>query len=337
MTQPGNDEILKAVNLKKYFRIGKDKKGPIFVRAVDGVNFSIKYGETLGLVGESGSGKSTIAYTVVGMYRPTSGQILFKGQNIGMEAVRRPLSLKKEIQIVFQDPSSSLNPEQTVEQILSLPLRLHTRTPKRQFKEKMVELLEKVELPSDYLYKLPLSIGGGEKQMVAIARALASNPSLIVLDEPTSALDVSIQAKVINKLMNLQKELNLTYLFITHDLSLERNVASRIVIMYLGKICEVADAATFFEKPLHPYTQMLISSVPVITEEEEKLKPKKIVSIGEIGSPVNPPSGCSFHPRCPYRMPICSEVDPEMIEVSPGHIVRCHLFSRPEKTGSKGV
>jgi len=337
MTQPGNDGILKAVNLKKYFRIGKDKKGPIFVRAVDGVNFSIKYGETLGLVGESGSGKSTIAYTVVGMYHPTSGQILFKDQNIGMEAVRRPLSLKKEIQIVFQDPSSSLNPEQTVEQILSLPLKLHTRTSKRQFREKMVELLEKVELPSDYLYKLPPSIGGGEKQMVAIARALASNPSLIVLDEPTSALDVSIQAKVINKLINLQKELNLTYLFITHDLSLERNVASRIAIMYLGKICEVADAAIFFEKPLHPYTQMLISSVPVITEEEEKLKPKKIVSIGEIGSPVNPPSGCSFHPRCPYRMSICSGVDPEMIEVSPGHIVRCHLFSRQEKTDSKGV
>jgi peptide/nickel transport system ATP-binding protein len=337
MTQLGNNEILKAVNLKKYFRIGKNKKGPIFVRAVDGVNFSIRYGETLGLVGESGSGKSTIAYTVVGMYRPTSGQILFKDQNIGMEATRRPLSLKKEIQIVFQDPSSSLNPEQTIEQILSLPFRLHTRIPNRQFKEKMIELLEKVELPSEYLYKFPSSIGGGEKQMVAIARALASNPSLIVLDEPTSALDVSIQAKVINKLMNLQKELNLTYLFITHDLSLMRNVASRIAIMYLGKICEVADTAAFFEKPLHPYTQMLISSVPVITEEEEKLKPKKVVSIGEIGSPVNPPSGCSFHPRCPYKMPICSEVDPEMIETSPEHTVRCHLFSRPEETGSKGV
>jgi len=331
MTQSENNEILKAINLKKYFRIGKDKKGPIFVRAVDGVNFSIKYGETLGLVGESGSGKSTIAYTIVGMYHPTSGQILFKDQNIGMEAVRRSLSLKKEIQIVFQDPGSSLNPRQTVEQILALPFRIHTQTPKKQLREKMVELLQKVELPPDFLYKSPLSISGGQKQLVAIARALASNPSLIVLDEPTSSLDVSVQAKIINKLMDLQKEMHLTYLFVTHDLSLMRNAASRIAIMYLGKICEIADATTFFEKPLHPYTQMLISSVPVITDEEKKLKPKKIVSIGEIGSPVNPPSGCSFHPRCPYRMPICSEADPEMIEVSPGHTVRCHLFSSQKK------
>ncbi|MGB6371349.1 MAG: ABC transporter ATP-binding protein [Atribacterota bacterium] len=290
------------------------------------MDLNIKYGETLGLVGESGSGKSTIAYTVVGMYRPTSGQIMFKGKNIGIEASRRSLSSKKEIQIVFQDPGSSLNPRQTIEQILALPFRIHTQMPKRQFREKMVELLEKVELSPDYLYKSPPSIGGGEKQMVAIARAIASNPSLIVLDEPTSALDVSVQAKIINKLIDLQKEMDLSYLFITHDLSLMRNVASRIAIMYLGKICEVAEAVTFFEKPLHPYTQMLISSVPVITEEEKNLKPKKVISSGEIPSPVNIPPGCSFHLRCPYKMPICSKVDPEMIEVSPGHIVRCHLI-----------
>jgi len=330
MKQATNNEILKIEKMKKYFHIGKDKKGPICVRAVDGVDLNIKYGETLGLVGESGSGKSTIAYTVVGMYRPTSGQILFKGKNIGMEASRRSLSLKKEIQIVFQDPGSSLNPRQTIEQILALPFRIHTQMPKRQFREKMVELLEKVELSPDYLYKSPPSIGGGEKQMVAIAAAMASNPSLIILDEPTSALDVSVQAKIINKLMDLQKEMHLTYLFITHDLSLMRNVANRIAIMYLGKICEVAESVTFFEKPLHPYTQMLISSVPVITEEEKKLKPKKVISTGEIPSPVNIPPGCSFHLRCPYKMPICSKVDPEMIEFSPGHIVRCHLFAKRE-------
>ena len=330
MKQATNNEILKIEKLKKYFHIGKDKQGPIYVRAVDGVALNIKYGETLGLVGESGSGKSTIAYTVVGMYRPTSGQILFKGKNIGMEVSRRSLASKKEIQIVFQDPGSSLNPRQTIEQILALPFRIHTQMPKRQFREKMIELLEKVELSPDYLYKSPPSIGGGEKQMVAIARALASNPSLIVLDEPTSALDVSVQAKIINKLMDLQKEMRLTYLFITHDLSLMRNVASRIAIMYLGKICEVAEAVTFFEKPLHPYTQMLISSVPVITEEEENLKPKKVISTGEVPSPVNIPPGCSFHLRCPYKIPLCSKVDPEMIEVSPGHVVRCHLFAKLE-------
>ena len=330
MKQVTSNEILKIEKLKKYFHIGKGKQGPIYVRAVDGVDLNIKYGETLGLVGESGSGKSTIAYTVVGMYRPTSGQIMFKGKNIGIEASRRSLSSKKEIQIVFQDPGSSLNPRQTIEQILALPFRIHTQMPKRQFREKMVELLEKVELSPDYLYKSPPSIGGGEKQMVAIARAIASNPSLIVLDEPTSALDVSVQAKIINKLIDLQKEMNLSYLFITHDLSLMRNVANRIAIMYLGKICEVAESVTFFEKPLHPYTQMLISSVPVITEEEENLKPKKVISTGEIPSPVNIPPGCSFHLRCPYKMPVCSKVDPEMIDVSSGHIVRCHLFAKLE-------
>jgi len=327
MKQVTNNEILKIEKLKKYFHIGKDKQGPIYVRAVDGVDLNIKYGETLGLVGESGSGKSTIAYTIAGMYCPTSGHILFKGKNIGIKASRRSLSSKKEIQIVFQDPGSSLNPRQTIEQILALPLRIHTQTPKRQVREKIVELLQKVELSPDFLYELPLSISGGQKQMVAIARALASNPLLIILDEPTSSIDVSVQAKIINKLMDLQKEMNLTYLFVTHDLSLIRNVANSIAIIYLGKICEVAENVTFFEKPLHPYTQMLISSVPVLTEEEEDLKPKKVISTGEIPSPVNIPPGCRFHPRCPYKMSICSKVDPEMIEVSPGHMVRCHLYT----------
>lgn len=328
MKEVTNNEILKIEKLKKYFYIGKNKQGPIYVRAVDGVTLNISNGETLGLVGESGSGKSTIAYTVVGMYHPTSGKILYKGKNISVEAAKRALSSKKEIQIVFQDPGSSLNPSQTIEQILTLPLRIHTDIPKKQFREKIVELLEKVELSSEYLYKSPPSIGGGERQMVSIARAIASSPSLIVLDEPTSALDVSVQAKIINKLIDLQKDMRLAYLFITHDLSLMRNVANRIAIMYLGKICEVSDSTSFFEKPLHPYTQMLISSVPVITEEEEKIKPKKVISTGEIPSPVNIPSGCSFHFRCPKKMDICSCEDPIMTEVSEGHTVRCHLYKK---------
>jgi peptide/nickel transport system ATP-binding protein len=320
--------ILEINNLKKYFKIGRNKQGPINVRALDGVSFTITEGETFGLVGESGSGKSTLAYTVIGMYRPTAGQILYRGQSLGVEARKRPIALKKELQIVFQDPGSSLNPRSSIRKILRMPLRLHCPDLKNyQLEQTMIELLRKVELPADYLYKSPPSIGGGEKQMVGIARALAPNPSLIVLDEPTSALDVSVQAKIINKLIVLQREMNLTYLFITHDLSLMRNVATRIAILYLGKICELASAVEFFQEPLHPYTRMLLSSVPVVTDEEEAMKPKKILSTGEIPSPVNIPSGCSFHLRCPEKVLICSREDPEMLEVTAGHFVRCHQFT----------
>jgi peptide/nickel transport system ATP-binding protein len=192
---------------------------------------------------------------------------------------------------------------------------------------RIVQLLEMVELPPDYVHKYPQMLGGGEKQMVAIARALATDPSFVILDEPTSALDVSIQAKIINVLLRLQKDLHLSYLFITHDLSLMRNVASRVAIMYLGKICEVADAAEFFRNPLHPYTQMLLSSIPVVSEDEEKLKPKRITSRGEIPSPVDVPSGCSFHPRCVQAKDACSGSDPVMVEVEPGHTVSCHQFA----------
>lgn len=319
--------ILKIDQLKKYFRVGKNKQGPIFVRAVDGVSFTVDAGETFGLVGESGSGKSTLAYTVIGMYKPTEGQILYRGRNLGVEARRRPLALKKELQIVFQDPGSSLNPRQTIRQILEVPLRLHRRELKKsELEQTVIELLGKVELSPDYMYKSPPSIGGGEKQMVGIARALAANPSLILLDEPTSALDVSVQAKIISKLIELQAELNLTYLFITHDLSLMRNVATRIAIMYLGKICELASASEFFQHPMHPYTQMLLSSVPVVTADEERMKPKRVRSTGEIPSPVDIPTGCSFHSRCSVKGGPCTVDDPGFIEVSPGHLVRCHQF-----------
>ncbi|MDH7487506.1 MAG: ABC transporter ATP-binding protein [Anaerolineae bacterium] len=325
-------DILTVTDLKKYFVIGQSgllKREPITVKAVDGVSFAVREGETFGLVGESGSGKSTVAYTVVGMYRPTAGTITFRGQNPFANKTR-PLALKKEIQIVYQDPGSSLNPRRSIKEIIELPLRIHR--PDENRIEQVVRLLEMVELPPDYMYKYPRMLGGGEKQMVAIARALATNPSFVILDEPTSALDVSIQGKIINLLIRLQKEFHLSYLFITHDLSLMRNVASRVAIMYLGKICEVAETAEFFRNPYHPYTQMLLSSIPVVSEEEEKLKPQKIISTGEIPSPVNIPSGCSFHLRCPARMDICSRVDPVMIEVEKGHTVRCHLYARASES-----
>ena len=315
-------ETLKVTNLKKYFYT---KRGT--VKAADGVSFSIQEKETLGLVGESGSGKSTVAYTIMGIYNPTQGNITFRDQDISKESKKRPKHFKKEIQIVFQDPGSSLNPRRSIKQILEHPLRVHHIAGNGSLTEQVEKLLDMVELPSDYMYKYPQAIGGGERQIIAIARALATNPSFIVLDEPTSALDVSVQAKIINLLMELQEELNLTYLFITHDLSLMRNMATRVAIMYLGKICEIAYTAEFFQNPMHPYTRMLLSSIPVVSKEEEELKPKKIISHGEIPSPVNIPPGCSFHLRCPEKMDICSKADPDTTELEKTHFVRCHLYS----------
>jgi peptide/nickel transport system ATP-binding protein len=323
----GNEEILTIKDLRVFFPVTAPGGKKVFVRAVDGVSLGVREGETVGLVGESGSGKSTVAYAVMGMYRPTAGEIFFRGRSIGVTADRRPLELKKNLQIVFQDPSSSLNPQQNVRQILELPLKVHRIAEKGKREEKILELLEMVELSPAYLYKSPLAMGGGERQMVAIARALASDPQFVILDEPTSALDVSIQAKIINTLLKLQRERRLTYLFITHDLSLMRNIATRVAIMYLGKICETAKTEEFFRDPLHPYTKMLLSSIPVVSGEEEALKPAKILSTGEIPSPVNIPAGCSFHLRCPERREACSRILPEMKEVSPGRFVRCHLYA----------
>lgn len=319
------DDILIVDNLVKYFNIPRGT-----VKAVNEVSFHVKSGETLGIVGESGSGKSTIAYVLSGIYGATKGNIIYKSKyNITQGFKKRPRELKRDIQIVFQNPGSSLNPTKTIRELLENPLKFHNiGKNKRDREEKIVEWLETVELSASYMYKYPWTIGGGEKQMVAIARALLVDPSLVLLDEPTSSLDVSVQAKVINSLITLQERLNLTYIFITHDLSLMRNVASRVLIMYLGKICEVADTSEFFSIPTHPYTRMLLSSVMVVSEEEEKLKPKDVTSIGEIPSPLNIPQGCAFFARCPKRMEICKRVDPSFVEVKKEHIVRCHLFKK---------
>lgn len=316
------DVVLSVRGLKKYFPVGKGQ----LLRAVDGVDLALRRGETLGLVGESGSGKSTVAYTIVGMYEPTAGSIKLEGRSIAGLAVKRTLAQKGAVQIVFQDPGSSLNPRRTIAQSLGLPLRLHQRVGSRDLPAKVSELLTLVGLPPDYSDRNPHSVGGGERQLVAVARALAASPSVLVLDEPTSALDVSIQAKVITRLAELQRRLALSYLFITHDLSLMRNVADRVAIMYLGKVSELAPTADFFRDPLHPYTRMLLSAIPVVTAAEEELKPRKILSRGEIPSPVNVPPGCSFEPRCPEAMPVCGKIDPEMVRVSDTHWARCHLY-----------
>jgi peptide/nickel transport system ATP-binding protein len=310
--------ILKLENLKQYFPVGKKQ----FVKAVDGMDLEICRGEVMGLVGESGSGKSTIAYTVMGMYRQTDGDIVFDGRRITKEWKGRDKRFYRDAQIVFQDPGSSLNPYQDVRQILSLPLKVHKIVPKNEMDGKILEMLDMVELPPDFLYKSPNSIGGGERQLISIARALCSNPKFIVLDEPTSSLDVSIQAKILNMLMKLHRENNLTYMFITHDMGVMRNISTRIAIMYLGKICEIAPTKSFYESPCHPYTQMLLSAIPVISDEEEALKPKRVRSEGSVPSSVDIPDGCSFHTRCPLKKDKCCVSDPEMKELEEGHFVR---------------
>jgi len=318
-----NEDLLTVENLTKHFKTSFG-----VVRAVDGINFKVKPGETFGLVGESGSGKSTTGYVIMGIYTPTSGKILFKSEDISMHAKKRPKYLKKDLAIVFQDPASSLNPTKTVKDVVGLPLKVHALVNNRdELDQRAAELLEAVELPpKDFMQRRPRDLGGGERQAVAIARAIATNPSFIVLDEPTSALDVSIQAKIMKVLMRLQRELNLSYLFITHDLSLMRNVASRVAIMYLAQIVEFAPTHMFFQNPLHPYTEMLLSSVPVLTDEEEKLKPKEVISRGEIPSSINPPPGCRFHTRCPFVMDICKVKEPTFVMAEPGHHVACHLM-----------
>ena len=318
-----SEVILEIKDLKKYFPLANGKT----VKAVDGVSMKMYKGETLGLVGESGCGKSTIAYTVVGMYGATSGQVIYDNMDIVKKGYRRTLKQKGDIQIVFQDPGSSLNSRRTIEKSMEVPLDIHDKMSKEEKEKRVEELLEMVGLPKDYKNKMPRNIGGGERQLVSVARALATNPELIILDEPTSALDVSVQAKVISTLIELQKKLELSYLFITHDLSLMRNVASRVAILYLDRLCELAPTAEFFQAPLHPYTKMLLSSIPVVTEEEEAMKPDQIVSQGEIPSPVNAPKGCTFHTRCKDCMEICKTTAPVMVEVAPEHMVCCHKYT----------
>ncbi len=317
--------MITVEHLKRYFKTSLGT-----VRAVDDISFEVNEEETFGLVGESGSGKSTTGHVIVGLYEPTAGRILYKGDDISIPLEKRPLKYKKEIQMVFQDPRSSLNPRKTVREIIEFPIKVHFKHLSYKDRENKVrELLESVGLPpEEFMGKFPRELGGGESQLVAIARALASQPSFIILDEPTSALDVSAQAKIINILQKLQKDNKLSYLFITHDLSLMRNVADKIAIMYLGKICEVAPVSRFFYNPLHPYTKMLLSSVHPLTDEEERMKPKGIKSIGEIPSPMNPPSGCRFRTRCPFSMDICSEIEPRFVESESEHIVACHLYDK---------
>lgn len=319
------ENLLVIQDLVKHFKTSHG-----VVRAIDNINFNVKVGETFGLVGESGSGKSTTGYVTMGIYTPTSGKVIFRDKDISVHVKKRPKDVKKEMAIVFQDPASSLNSTKSVKDIIGLPLKIHKMVKNdNEVDKRVTELLEAVELPSeDFKQRRPRDLGGGERQAVAIARAIATNPSFIVLDEPTSALDVSIQAKIMQVLMKLQKELNLSYLFITHDLSLMRNVSSRVAIMYLAQIVEYAPTPIFFSNPTHPYTKMLLSAVPVLTEDEEKLKPRGIPSRGEVPSAINPPPGCRFHTRCPIANETCKTKQPAFVMVEPEHYVACHMMAK---------
>jgi oligopeptide transport system ATP-binding protein len=326
--------LLEVKNLVKHFQIGRG-----LVRAVDGVSFSIEKGETLGLVGESGCGKTTTGRCILQLERPTSGSIKFEGLELTTLDQKELRAVRRKVQVIFQDPYSSLNPRMTVGQIIAEPLAVHGLVSGGAARAARVkDLLSRVGLLPAHARRYPHEMSGGQRQRVGIARALAMEPSLIVCDEPVSALDVSIQAQIINLLEDLQAEFGLTYLFIAHDLAVVRHISDRVAVMYLGKIAEMADRKTIYDNPRHPYTRALLSAVP-IPDPELEMKRERIVLGGEVPSPLNPPAGCVFHPRCPIAIDRCKHDIPLLRDLTPGHAAACHLadvtttMSTPERAG----
>jgi oligopeptide transport system ATP-binding protein len=324
-TASQNEVLLRVESLKMYFPIrrGVLQRQVGAVKAVDGINFEVRKGETLGLVGESGCGKSTTGRVILQLYRPTAGRVFFEGEDITAlrgEDLRR---MRRRMQMIFQDPYASLNPRMTVAQIVGEPLEVHGIATGKERDEQVQHLLNIVGLNPQYALRYPHEFSGGQRQRIGIARALALSPSFIVCDEPISALDVSIQAQVVNLLEDLQKEMGLTYLFIAHDLSMVRHIANRVVVMYLGRLMEQADREELYHNPLHPYTQALFSAVPVPDPYIEERR-QRIILTGDPPSPANPPPGCVFNTRCPLAIDLCRQQVPDWRQVSPGHYVACH-------------
>jgi len=321
-----DEKLLEIKNLKKYFPVkeGVFRRTVAHVKAVDDITFHIKKGETLGLVGESGCGKSTAGRTILRLLEATAGEIWFEGKNLVDLDKKELREMRKEMQIIFQDPYASLNPRMTVADIVGEPIDIHNlASSKKERNEKVADILDTVGLGPEYMKRYPHEFSGGQRQRIGVARALAVDPSLIIADEPVSALDVSIQAQVINLMQDLQKDFDLTYLFIAHDLSVVKHISDRVAVMYLGKLVEVADKKELFDDPKHPYTQSLLSAIPVADPTYET---ERIILEGDVPSPVDPPSGCRFHPRCPYAMDICSEVEPEFKDYGDEHFAACHLL-----------
>lgn len=320
-----SEVLLKVDHLKKYFPIN----GGIFgkkvgeVKAVDDVSFYVNKGETLGLVGESGCGKSTTGRVLMRLIEPTEGQVVFDGKDLTKLKTEEMRQMRKEIQMVFQDPFASLNPRHTVEKILEEPLIVHGVKDKQERKRRVKEMLEVVGLNSYHAKRYPHQFSGGQRQRIGIARALMTKPKLIIADEPVSALDVSIQSQVLNLLEDLQKEFQLTYIFIAHDLGVVKHISDRVGVMYLGRLVEITDAEKLYEKPLHPYTKALLTSIPI--PDPDAVQEKELLT-GDLPSPSNPPLGCAFHTRCSACMEVCKTTRPELVEIEPGHFAACHLY-----------
>jgi oligopeptide transport system ATP-binding protein len=316
-----NEVLIEVKNLKKYFEVGKNAT----LKAVDDVSFNIFKGETLGLVGESGCGKTTCGRTVMGLYGATGGEILFDGDDISKYNKKQKKEFTRRAQIIFQDPYASLNPRMTVGDIIGEGIDIHNLHKGNERQARIYELLQLVGLNKEHASRFPHEFSGGQRQRIGIARALAIEPDFIVCDEPISALDVSIQAQVVNLLIKLQNELGLTYLFIAHDLSMVKHISDRVGVMYLGTMVELASSKDLYDKPLHPYTQALLSAIPIPDPDLTKKK-ARIPLEGEVPSPINPKPGCRFAPRCRYAKPICGEKNPELREIEPNHFAACHIL-----------